>query len=37
MTLPAIGNALYNMPEAKAAWDKIDLNNPIESVKKLTP
>ena len=25
------------MPEAKAAWDKIDLKNPIESAKNLTP
>ena len=32
-----IYNALSSVPEAKAAWDKIDLNNPIESAKKLTP
>ena len=37
MTLPAVGMAIYNAPEAKAAWDKIDLKNPIESIKKLTP
>jgi hypothetical protein len=37
MTLPAVGMALYNAPEAKAAWDKIDLKNPVESIKKLTP
>jgi hypothetical protein len=37
MTVPAVVNALANVPEAKAAWDKIDLSNPIESAKKLTP
>ena len=37
MTIPAIGAAFANVPEAKAAWDKIDSNNLVESVKKLTP
>ena len=37
MTVPAVLNALSNVPEAKAAWDKINLSNPIESAKKLTP
>lgn len=37
MTIPAIGMAFANVPEAKAAWDKIDSNNLVESIKKLTP
>ena len=37
MTIPAIGMAIANVPEAKAAWDKIDSNNLVESIKKLTP
>lgn len=37
MTIPAIYQSLNSIPEAKAAWDKIDLSSPIESAKKLTP
>lgn len=37
MTIPAVINAFASVPEAKAAWDKIDSNNLVESLKKLTP
>ena len=37
MTIPMVWNSLTSIPEAKAAWDKIDLSSPIESAKKLTP
>lgn len=37
MTIPAVINAFNNVPEAKAAFAKIDKNNITESLKKLTP
>ena len=37
MTIPMVYNSLKSIPEAKAAWDKIDLDHPIDSAKKLTP
>lgn len=36
MTIPAIGSAIANVPEAKQAWDKINFSD-LESLKKLTP
>ena len=37
MTIPMVWQSLKSIPEAKAAWDKIDLDHPIDSAKKLTP
>ena len=37
MTIPMVYGSLKSIPEAKAAWDKIDLDHPFESAKKLTP
>lgn len=37
MAIPSIAMALKNAPEAKAAWDKINLNDISGSVKQLTP
>lgn len=37
MAIPSVVMALKDAPEAKKAWDKIDLSHPYDSVKKLTP